>query len=1043
MVNAKSMKDKQIRLIIVYASLLFSCISIRSAAQKTAVYRDPEAIYKKGVELFFKEKYSAAQLAFEKTIENPALVSGATMENAAYYRAVCAAELFHSDAEALLWAFINSYPESLKLKLAYFQLGRFYYKQKKYKSATDAFEMADVYYLTNDEITEFYFKSGYGYFVKGDMVKAEKSFHNVINVESRYKPAANYYYAHIAYANDNYATALSSFNKLNESEAFGPIVPLYIAQIYFDQAKYDELVKYAIPLLDSPKLQNAAEMKRLIAESYFRLSDYKQSLVYFIDYQKSVPRIPREDIYQKAFCYYQTMDYASAVTDFQKVTDGNDQLSQNAYFHMGDSYLKSSNKQSARNSFQFASKLTFDKKIQEESLFNYAKLSYELSYQPVAISAFVDFQKQFPESPKKDEASLLLADIYTTTHNYKDALASLEKIENKTEKINRAYQKAAYFRGIEFYNNADRQKAIGAFEKAIVNNTNPAISSMAMYWKAEALYAEGQFDAAMKEYRIFLFSPAAVSLEYFNAAHYNIGYCFFKLENYDESQVWFRKYMKNKAETDNDRYNDAAVRVADANFMLREYDIALDFYKEAVNNKAKGADYCLFQKGMIMGIKGNMSEKAASMQTVINNYKKSSYLDDAIYEKGNALLAMGKNSESLVYFEKIVASYPNSSYTRKALINIGLVNYSEKDDEKALATYKQVIAKYPSTPEASEALTGIKNIYVNSGNPNGFFEYAKTVPSASISSGAQDSITYEAAEQRYMKGATDAGKDFSGYLEQFPNGYFNLNATFYKAEIDYKNKNLADALTGYEYVTAQPKNIFTEKSLLKAGYINFKNKSYDKALEHYVRLEEIAEFPENIMSALAGEMRCGEKLKKCDAAVIAAQKIISSEKVPADLLNEAHLVSGRCALAAADYTLSQKEFTLAARSANSESGAESKYNLAYIQYLLNNYKESQKLSFEVINQVPSYDFWIAKSFLLLADNYTALKDNFQAKSTLKSLLENYERNPDDPEDIKAMAGEKLNAITSRETEQQNKELKEDQKLVPAAKDSTDQEPDGN
>lgn len=1020
-----SMTNKLIRFFFFFFFTVLLSLSLEQAsAQKTAVYLDVDAHYKKGLELFNKEKFSAARIEFELAIDKPTGVSKIFLEQAAYYRAVCATELFHGDAEALLVNFIKENPESLKLRLAYFQLARLYYKQKKYKNATDAFEKADVYYLNNNEITEFYFKTGYGYFVKGDMAKAEKNLHNVINVESKYKPAANYYYAHIAYANDNYNTALESFTKLNESDAFGPIVPFYIAQIYFEQEKYDELIKYAVPLLENAKLQNGGEMRRLIAEAYFRKSDYLNALVYFKDYQKNTSKLSREDYYQKAFCEYKTKDYLAGITDFQKVIEIPDQLGQNACYHLADCYLQSKNKQSARSAFQQASKLDFDKKIKEESLFNYAKLSYELSFQPIAIGAFRDFQNQFPESSKRDEVNLLLADIYLTTHNYKDALLALEGINNKTDKSKRAYQKVAYYRGIEFFNDGDRPKAISLFEKAIISNSNPDISAMAMYWKAEALYINKQYEAAIKEYRIFLFAPGATALPDFNTAHYNIGYCYFKLENYPEAQVWLRKFLKNTNNSVTDRYNDATIRIADANFMIKEYDIALDFYNDAVVNKAKAADYCLFQKGMIYGIKGNMVEKGSAMQMVINNFKKSAYLDDAIYEKGNALMASGKNNESVDFFQKIVSQYPGSSYNKKALINIALVSYNEKNDEKALKVYKEVIDKYPSTPEAAEALNGIKNIYVNSGNPGGYFDYVKTVPTASISSGAQDSITYEAAEQRYMKNEKNAGKDFADYLTQFPQGYFVLNATFYKAEGDYKNNNFTEALTGYEYVAIQGKSIFSEKSLLKAAMINYKNKNYEKAFEHYSRLEEIAEFPENVLSAIIGEMRSSAKLNNCQTAINVAQRVIESEKATPEIINEAHLIYGRCAISANDYGKAQKELTLAAKVTNSVIGAEAKYNLAYIQYLLGNFKESEKSAFEVINQVPSYDFWIAKSFLLLADNYISMKDYFQAKSTLKSLIDNYSRNPDDLEDIRALANEKLKIINAKEEEINSKEQKE-------------------
>ena len=68
----------------------------------------------------------------------------------------------------------------------------------------------------------------------------------------------------------------------------------------------------------------------------------------------------------------------------------NDQLAQNAYFHMADCYTGLGQKNRARTAFEFASKLDFDPEIKEESLFNYALLTYELFHSPFneAIDAF-------------------------------------------------------------------------------------------------------------------------------------------------------------------------------------------------------------------------------------------------------------------------------------------------------------------------------------------------------------------------------------------------------------------------------------------------------------------------------------------------------------------------------------------------------------------------------------------------------------------------------------------------------------------------------
>jgi hypothetical protein len=45
---------------------------------------------------------------------------------------------------------------------------------------------------------------------------------------------------------------------------------------------------------------------------------------------------------------------------------------------------------------------------------------------------------------------------------------------------------------------------------------------------------------------------------------------------------------------------------------------------------------------------------------------------------------------------------------------------------------------------------------------------------------------------------------------------------------------------------------------------------------------------------------------------------------------------------------------------------------------------------DLVNEDPGYDYWITKAFLLLADNFVAIGDNFQAKETLQSIIDNSE-----------------------------------------------------
>jgi GTP1/Obg family GTP-binding protein len=59
----------------------------------------------------------------------------------------------------------------------------------------------------------------------------------------------------------------------------------------------------------------------------------------------------------------------------------------------------------------------------------------------------------YPNSRRIDEAYNYLVMAYMNTRNYREALASIEKIREQTNDIRRAHQRVAYFRGLELYSN--------------------------------------------------------------------------------------------------------------------------------------------------------------------------------------------------------------------------------------------------------------------------------------------------------------------------------------------------------------------------------------------------------------------------------------------------------------------------------------------------------------------------------------------------------------------------------------------------------------
>jgi len=991
-------------------------------AQMTATYHQPNADYLSAMDLFTKQKFGSAQYLFQKTIKALNEPTSEMSLNCEYYLAVCAIELFNPDAERLMLHFINEYPENAKVHFAYFQMGKYKYFKKEYADAIAWFEKVDLYDLEPEEKDEYHFKLGYSYFVENDTANAKIKFFEVKDKISKYAKPANYYYAHLAYIEKNYETALKGFLTLKDDPNFGAIVPYYITQIYYLQGKFNELLEYAIPLLEKPDTKRAGEISRLIGDAYYNIYKYKEALPYLEKYKNetAVP-LTKEDWYELGYTYYKTGNCDKTITAFENIIYTDDSLAQNAYYHLADCYMKTNQKHFARTAFQSAYKLGYNKKIQEDALLNYAKLSYELSINPYneAVEAFQKYIKDYPDSYQTEEANIYLMAIFMTTRNYKDAYTSVENIKNKDFKIKTAYQKITYFRGVELFNDKNYQEAVLFFNKSLTYPIAENITAQSLFWKAESYYRLAVYDSSVVSYNLFLLKTiGAYSLPVFAQAYYNLGYAHFKMKDYTNANIAFRKYILYDKKEPMNMINDAYLRIGDCFFIGKDYNGAVDYYDKAVKSGVKtDIDYALYQRACTWGAIGNFEKKAEGLKELIENHKKSIYIDDAIYELAGTYEVLDASDKALVYYNSIVNDYKTSSYVKKALLKIGLIQYNLNKDAEALLTFKKVVSSYPASAEAKAALVSIRNIYTEMNKADDFFTYMKTLSFADVSKEQQDSITYTAAETKYLSGDCESSSlGFKNYIEKFPNGFFIIHANFYKAECDYKNKKIDDALAAYKFVADNSKSNFTEKALIKTAAISFNNKNYTDAVKYYTMLEESAEYKNNIIIARIGLMKSYFNNHDFNYAIKTAERLLLTEKITPEHVNEAHYIIAKSALALNNIPLAQTEFEFVAKQTKSEIGIESRYHLASIQFNSGNYKETETIIFALINEGSSYDYWITKSYILLADNYMKIENSFQAKLTLQSIIDNSEN-----KELVDIAKQKLQTIidTQPKTEQKN------------------------
>ena len=1006
----------KIRLLLFIA--LICCTSTVSFSQQTVYYQSISAELHQAKELYLKNKFIAAQNQFTSIADKSEKGTEINSE-ATFYQALCALKLESGNGQELMQDFVDNNSESPYANRAWFELGNTLFNNNRFPQMLRAYQNLKTNSLSKEEQSKVTYQKGYANFQSENYVAAEREFVRIKDSKSKMAAPAKYYWAHIQYLNEKYETALQVFEELKSNQAFASVVPYYISQIYYKQEKYEQVVEYAIPLMETADKQNRAAIAKILGNSYFHLNKYSEAIPYFEDYfQESQSRQPDEN-YMMGYCYHVTQQYHKATEPLEIASQGKDELAQNAYYHLADCYIKTNDKGKARVAFESASGMDFNESIKEDALFNYAKITYELSYSPFneTIKAFDEYIALYPNSERNDAAYDYLVKVYMSTNNYQEAITSIEKIQVKNASINKAWQRVTFYRGLELINNLEYQSALENFNQSLANgNYDQSLKAAATFWKAESHYRMNNYDQAIIGYNQFIRSPGADARNEYQIVPYNLAYAYFKLKEYEQAAKAFNQYISDNKGNNDDKLGDAYNRLADCYYIDRDYTNAIHNYQQSYDLRTYDSDYALFQLAQCFGLQKEPALKISQLRNLLENFPKSAFADDALYELGRTFERTNDSKSAISYYENILKEHPQSSYQPKALLQLGLIYFNQSEYNKSLRYYKQVAEDHPNSEETQSALLGIKNNYVELNNVDAYFSYANKLGSGTrVSVSEQDSLTYLSAEKLVMNSDSKARAQLERYLEQYPSGSFSMNAHFYLAENKYASGEYSSALSDYEHVLDKSDNIFTEAALAKAAELQYNSADYAKALPYFERLEKISNTKWNLLKARAGKMRCYYDQADYKSCIDAATILLSSDKLTDEMKREANFKLSKSYYLTNSYEKALPLLGELAEDTKSEEGAESKYLLTEILVSQNKLDDAESEVMDFISKNTPHQYWLAKSFILLADIYLNKGDEFQAKHTIKSIVENY---PVDDDGILETAKAKLQHLEELEAQQQ-------------------------
>jgi TolA-binding protein len=337
--------------------------------------------------------------------------------------------------------------------------------------------------------------------------------------------------------------------------------------------------------------------------------------------------------------------------------------------------------------------------------------------------------------------------------------------------------------------------------------------------------------------------------------------------------------------------------------------------------------------------------------------------DYALFQKANVLGLQKDYRTKIAQMERLERDYPQSPYLPDGLYEKGRGYVLVNEFSSAIETFRQLLEKYADSPWARNAGLQLGLLYYNSNR----------LPEA-------------AAAYREVVARYPGSEEARAAVQDLKSVYFDQNDL--EGYVDYV-RSLGDQLLEAETLR------YSEEAVGRKAETFYNNRQYADALQSYRQLQTIATGKTNHTIGSLGLLRSAVQLKQYETVIEASNALLSDETLNPEWVVEARYARAKAFLAQGDRQSAEADLEALAADTRTAPGAEARYLLAQYYFDTGHPEEAKIVIQDYIQQGTPHAYWLARSFILLADIYTMEGDLLQARQYLESLRNNYKNKSDD------------------------------------------------
>ena len=854
-----------------------------------------------------------------------------------------------------------------------YEYGKSEFYKNRFKAAV---KFLGIINKKNDEIN---FLLGISEFNNKNFEQSRK-YLDLVNDEI-YFNRKNFYLGVISYLNDEFDSSLEFFKKSNDDDLENKYLQ-YLISINFLLKNYEEVILFENRL--NLEVENIDYCFFFIAKSYFILEKYDKVVDIL---SKLESKIDREDeiSFMIAYSQYMNGDYELSKSLFKELSYSSLKYSQFSSFYLGMIFLDEKNYNLAKNYFYASYKKEDNSEYTKKSLINYAKSNYELGDYDLSIAVLNKYKKSYPNE-NFTEVDDLLSENYFMTNNYSRIISYLNSKGNISENDKIKFQYVTYQKGVGEFNRGNFKSSIKYFDLSKKYNLDSEIYIKSSLNKSEALFIGNLYKEAVNE--LLGIINLNMNVELRKKIFLQLGYSYFNLNEYLNASKYLKNYLDLKDNKLSSKDIDPMLRLADSYYASKNFNSSIKYYNTALQNSDINRNYIIYQIGLCYYGLDDFTKSIEYMDKVILNSEKS-LDDDAIFRKAQIYFENSEFDKSIINYNLIIDEYKYSEYISYSFLNRATSYFNLKSYDQAEDDYLYVLKNISDEKIQSQAILGMQKIVSFTNNftqlNSLITEYKNRFPDNDNVLKIQfDNIRNLYFNQKYDDLISYVNEIFS-QEEQVFNEY---ETNYYLAESFFKTKKYENASPVYETLLDSVNSKYFSRSLNRLAQINLNQKNYNRSLNYFKKLEKNSKNNRERIDSYIGSLTNYYYLKNYDSVHFYSSQINSFDKISFNNRNKINLLSAKSFLDSGDITKGIDKLLATINLVNDESAAEANYLLAKVFYSQSQKNQALETLYALNENFSNYDYWVGKSYLLIADIFISMNEGFQANATLESLIDN-------------------------------------------------------